>query len=388
VRNIFLVYIPPGNAEAMVHYAETIRQKVMPERIYRHIDDNLRSRLMRIFGTRPVTVWGSRDSSANRSKYERMVPGDEILIVEGATIKLLGKIAAVTVNQDLSRELWRNLRANEADGWNLIYFIANPQEIDLPFSEFCKLVRYEDGYQLRGLSLVSKDRLTTFYDHYDDLYSVLMQRKRQEQIYELPSTEELFGRTSSEGSALPVVAPHEDLEGAIPQEAVSDHVRMQWKLISLGVKASSRVWVPTGDQGRMRKLYNFDQFEPDFAAGLDTQVRYVENIDVVWKEEFRIDAAFEIENTTAIYSGLLRFADLTLVAPNTIYPLFIVAPQDKRARLIEQLRRPSFRKLYLKRKVRYLSYEAVDEVDHFFENRDQGLSVDIMKGRSEEIRII
>ena len=42
--------------------------------------------------------------------------------------------------------------------------------------------------------------------------------------------------------------------------------------------------------------------------GLDTQVKYVENIDVVWKEEFRIDAAFEIENSTSIYSGLLRFA--------------------------------------------------------------------------------
>src|SRR4029077_4067983 len=49
--------------------------------------------------------------------------------------------------------------------------------------------------------------------------------------------------------------------------------------------------------------------------------------DVVWKEEFRIDAAFEIENSTSIYSGLLRFADLTMVAPNTIYPLFIVSPR-------------------------------------------------------------
>jgi len=49
--------------------------------------------------------------------------------------------------------------------------------------------------------------------------------------------------------------------------------------------------------------------------------------DVVWKEEFRIDAAFEIENGTSIYSGLLRFADLTMVAPNTIYLLFIVSPR-------------------------------------------------------------
>jgi hypothetical protein len=53
--------------------------------------------------------------------------------------------------------------------------------------------------------------------------------------------------------------------------------------------------------------------------------------DVVWKEEFRIDAAFEIENSTSIYSGLLRFADLTMVAPNTIYPLFIGKPKASAA---------------------------------------------------------
>lgn len=160
---------------------------------------------------------------------------------------------------------------------------------------------------------------------------------------------------------------------------------MQWKLANLGVKASSRVWVPPSDQAKIRRAYEFNEFEPDFAAGLDTQVKYVENIDVVWKEEFRIDAAFEIENTTSIYSGLLRFADLTLVAPNTTYPLFIVAPQDKKARLIEQLRRPAFRKFQLERKVRYLSYEAVDEVDRFFERSTKGLSVDVITGRSESI---
>ena len=157
--------------------------------------------------------------------------------------------------------------------------------------------------------------------------------------------------------------------------------------MNLGMKAGSRVWIPTGDQNKIRTTYSFDQFETDFAAGLDTQVRYVENIDVVWKEEFRIDAAFEIENTTAIYSGLLRFADLTLVAPNTIYPLFIVAPREKRARLIEQMKRPTFRKLGLERKVRYLSYEVIDEIDRFFEGPSQGLNVDVIKGRSEEIHI-
>jgi hypothetical protein len=149
----------------------------------------------------------------------------------------------------------------------------------------------------------------------------------------------------------------------------------------------SKVWIPASDQKRIREQFDFKDFETHFAAGLDTQTRYVENIDVIWTEEFRIDAAFEIENSTAIYSGLLRFADLSIVAPNTIYPLFIVAPREKRNRLIEQLRRPTFRKLHLDRKVRYLSYEAVNEVDGFFRDSARGLNVDVIAGKAEEIRI-
>ena len=152
----------------MVHYEDTIRQKVAPDRIYQHVP-NIRAHLQNIFKDRPIAVWGSRDSRANRAKFERMQPGDDILIIEGATIKLLGKIAATAVNADLSNELWKPLRGNRGAPWNLIYFIANPQEIDLPFAQFCKLMGYARNYQLRGFTSVSEERLESFYGRYDDL---------------------------------------------------------------------------------------------------------------------------------------------------------------------------------------------------------------------------
>ncbi len=386
MRNIFLIYIPLGNQEAMVHYEDTIRQKVSLDRIYKHIQPGLRERLERIFAGRRVAVWGSQDSSVNRAKFEKMRPGDEILIVEGPTIKLLGKVAATIVNRDLSNELWRPLRTGESRPWDLIYFIANPQEIDLPFAEFRRLMGYSESYQLFGFSTVGPDRLENFYSHYDDLYSVLMLLKQQKPVYELPQRD-VFGQTLDEVKEPDLAVPLDNLTDEVPDPVISDHLRMQWTLLNLGLKAGSKVWIPNGDQSRIQKEYRFDKFEKDFAAGLDTQTRYVENIDVVWKEQFRIDAAFEIENSTSIYSGLLRFSDLTLVAPNTIYPLFIVAPRDKRNRLIEQLRRPTFQKLRLDRKVRYLPYEAVEEIDRFFEGRNQGLTVDVIVGRSEEIHL-
>ena len=103
--------------------------------------------------------------------------------------------------------------------------------------------------------------------------------------------------------------------------------------------------VPAGDQARLRRSYQFESFDQEFAAGIDLPHSYVENIDVVWKKEFRIGAAYEIENSTSIYSGLLRFADLNILAPNTLYPMFVVAPSERKNRVREQLRRPTLEQL-------------------------------------------
>jgi hypothetical protein len=365
--------MPPGNTEAMVHYQDTIRNKVAFDRIEPHVSSSLSRKLQQVFASRPIAVWGSRDTAANRSKFDRMAVGDEILIVEGQTIKLLGRVAAKDTNPQLSRELWKNLRGGATEGWDLVYFIANPREIDLPFKTFCELIGYKPNYQLRGLTRVEDKKLGRFYDRYDDLYEILVRITQGSRIQEVPEPE------SAE------TTPARDEEVASPRE-LSDHVKMQWLLLKMGRQAGEKVWAPRNDQRRITSEYDFKDFEKEFAAGLDTQVKYVENIDVVWKDEFRIDAAFEIENSTSIYSGLLRFADLTMVAPNTVYPMFIVAPGERRNRVREQLTRPTFRHLGIHEKVRYLPYETVNEIDEFFGESKSGMNVEVFVGKSETFR--
>jgi hypothetical protein len=381
MRNIFLLYMPVGNIEAMTHYRDTIEQKVSFERIAKHLSRPIASRLTEIFGKRQIAVWGSRDTSANRAKFEKMTEGDDLLIVEGDVIKFMGKVALKTVNADLSRELWHNINdPSRAVGWDLIYFIANPIELGVAFSDFCRLFSYAENYQLRGFTTVSDDRLAAFYDRYDDLYSILARIRDGSEVVEKPA---LPNKTTGVGEKTEI--EREDLDEVIQSPLISDHVKMQWKLASLGLKAGEKIWVPSGDQRKLRDTYSFNEFEPEFAAGIDLPKNYFENIDVVWKEEFRIDAAFEVENSTAIYSGLLRFADLNIVAPNTTYPMFIVAPSERRNRVREQLLRPVFRRLDLRDKVRFLSYEDIDDIDRFFANASTGLSVELMKGRSQNL---
>ena len=309
-----------------------------------------------------------------------MKPGDDILIVEGETIKLLGKIAATTINPSLSKELWQNIKGGSSDGWDLIYFIANPMEIELPFLEFKKLFGYSINWGLRGFTSIAENKLTEFYNKYDDLYSILQRIKNGQKIEEKKAVDIVKDKNLEKAEIT-----KNDVDDILNDKTLSDHIVMQWKLIRLGMKSGSRVWIPKNDQSKITTAYGFKEFEKEFTAGIDTPARYVENIDVVWKEEFRIDAAFEVENTTAIYSGLLRFADLKLIAPNSNYPLFIVAPFAKRNRVAEQIKRPSFEKFDFKKKVRYLSYEVLDEVDKFFENSTSGLNVDLLVGKSEMI---
>ncbi len=234
---------------------------------------------------------------------------------------------------------------------------------------------------MQGFTVVAADKLDTFYRQYDDLYSVLERLKSGDtpvrRIIEPVSV------TQAEEAQPPPQS--EETESPVESPEISEHVRMQWRIAALGRKAGERIWIPASDQKRLQRLYEFSEYDAEFAPGIDVPYPFVKNIDVVWKHEFRIDAAYEVENSTTIYSGLLRFADLTIVAPNTIYPLFIVAPGSRKGQVREQLRRPAFQQLRLAEKVRFLSYEAVDAIDDFFNKENGGLSVDVIKGRSEQL---
>lgn len=160
---------------------------------------------------------------------------------------------------------------------------------------------------------------------------------------------------------------------------------MQWKLARLGIRAGERVWVPVGDQARLRDSYQFNSFDRHFTAGIDVPHSYVANIDVVWKQEFRIGAAYEIENSTNVYSGLLRFADLNVLAPNSLYPMFIVAPRQRKNIADLQVDRPIFQQLDMHNKVRFLSYEKIDELDDASSNRGARIDVNAVYDNSEPL---
>src|SRR5690606_30039522 len=90
------------------------------------------------------------------------------------------------------------------------------------------------------------------------------------------------------------------------------HEEIQFLLLWLGSKMGLDVWVARNDRGRSYKGQEFASI-PRLRSALPRQFddatnRTIELIDVLWLRENAIVAAFEVEHTSVVYSGLLRMA--------------------------------------------------------------------------------
>jgi hypothetical protein len=130
-----------------------------------------------------------------------------------------------------------------------------------------------------------------------------------------------------------------------------------------------RIWVPRSD--RQKVLSQMPSETP--AAFLDVlplnyddvTLKTIEQIDVIWMKNRSMVRAFEVEHTTAVYSGLLRMADLLALQPNMNIRLHIVAPDDKRDKVRREIRRPVFSLLDrgpLYEMCSFIPYSAVEEL--------------------------
>ncbi|HEX6818529.1 MAG TPA: EVE domain-containing protein [Ktedonobacterales bacterium] len=145
------------------------------------------------------------------------------------------------------------------------------------------------------------------------------------------------------------------------------HTEVQWQLLKLGCDMGLDVWVARNDRGRGvngRRFADLPSLKSDLPLQFDEATnKTIELIDVLWLRGNAIVAAFEIECTTSIYSGLLRMADLIAMQPNLNIPLYLVAPEDRRNKVISEVNRPTFSRLSppMKRMCRFISIPALQE---------------------------
>ncbi len=128
------------------------------------------------------------------------------------------------------------------------------------------------------------------------------------------------------------------------------------------------VWVARNDRSKEYKGKQFTNHFNNIRAKLPSQFdeatnRTIELIDVLWLKSNAIVAAFEVESTTSIYSGLLRMSDLIAMQPNLNIPLFIVAPEERRDKVKSEINRPTFTRLSppMVKVCRYISFLTLEK---------------------------
>ena len=150
----------------------------------------------------------------------------------------------------------------------------------------------------------------------------------------------------------------------------TDHTEIQWLLLKLGSDMGFHVWVAKNDKGKEfkgKKFSELSKLKMELPLQFDDATnRTIELIDVLWLKGNAISAAFEIESTTSIYSGLLRMSDLIAMQPNLNIPLYLVAPDERRDKVMSEVNRPTFSKLSppLSEICKFISFTGLkDEVE-------------------------
>ena len=166
---------------------------------------------------------------------------------------------------------------------------------------------------------------------------------------------------------IPEKEEDEEEKTSAQSKEVTSHLEIQWLLLKLGNDMGYDVWAARNDRNKDykgNKFTDLPKIKSEIPKQFDEAInRTIELIDVLWLKGNKIEAAFEIESTTLIYSGLLRMSDLISMHPNINIPLYLVAPDERRNKVISEINRPTFSKLnpQLSKICKFISFSVLKE---------------------------
>jgi hypothetical protein len=141
------------------------------------------------------------------------------------------------------------------------------------------------------------------------------------------------------------------------------HSQIQTLLGAIGARKGFDVWLPRNDRSRMDWTVSEQYALIGHSFGSRDLEDAASEIDVIWAQRGSnsITALFEVEHSTPIYSGLLRFNDVRLLMPAMEPRYAIVANDVRRSRFSAQVNRPTFRSSGLSERCTFLDYANVFE---------------------------
>jgi hypothetical protein len=304
---------------------------------------------------------GTVSGFSNRMRHavNRIQPGDILLCYLTGVMRWVGAIEVIGPSTDKTR-IWNDAEFPERLAVKPI--VALRPEHGVPMLELEGKVAFYSGPKERGkfkgFIRMSPNQFKATSD--GDLILDLLRKAEQQPVVRPVDAKKLarkpfFQTQRKKGKqlVLAVVSVPETEEEATAGESekvaaapTTRHTEIQHALMELGAEMGFDVWVAKNDRSRSWNGSVLGKM-PRLVEELPTQFneatnRTIELIDVLWLKGNSIVAAFEVECTTAIYSGLLRMSDLLALQPNLEIDLFLVAPDERRDKVEQEIRRPTF----------------------------------------------
>lgn len=378
MKKTFIV-VTSGGHDTEVHYRDTIKNKRTLGEIKAFLSEDQIKDLRDIYKGRDFAVWGAKPGEGNISTWYSMKLGDYVLIYRNKRIILIGEVAYKVRNEKLAEFFWG--RDKDGKTWEYIYFIINEELLDFPMRRLNKFIDYSLGYLPRGFGGIAEEKLKKIGERYGDIYDLVVSLGRGYKIKEISETKEKLAQKVSK------IKEKTEVEEV---KEPSEHKEIQWRLIKIGLASGSDVWVARNDRSKVFKGERFKKITldelPNIGFDPDSS-KTVEYIDDVWLRGSRITSAFEVEHSTEIYSGILRLADLKILQPNIVFPLYVVAPEERKVKAFYELKRPVFSNEYLRmdEAVRFISYENVRGVSKSYVERNLPVPENIFDQISEGV---
>jgi hypothetical protein len=316
------------------------------------------------------TTWREfRDAGANVSGFrpkqvktaKRMKKGDIFLCYLTGVMRWVGALEIVGPSTD-TRKIWKE--QNFPVRFEVRPLVLLEPEHGVPMEQLEGRVRFYAGPKDKGKFKGFVRSSLRLFDKAEDGELILsMLREVEKNPVSRPVDPRKLARkplykvepkkgTDKQATLVSVPEPEEMPATAVTEavdsteSATTRHSEIQYHLLKLGAELGLDVWVARNDSGRKwngttlgslpRML---DQLPTQFNAAT---TRTIELIDVLWLAGNSILAAFEVECTTSVYSGLLRMSDLLALQPNLDISLYLVAPDDRRDKVEQELLRPTF----------------------------------------------
>jgi len=318
------------------NWDRTIAKPVELERLAGVLPDDHREFLRVKSAGGPLYAWGAPDGAVGTIAG---MAEDDVVFGSRRGVVGFGAQVALSLKEpstELSRVLWG------APDWPYVYFLYRASFAPRPVPEFLAFIG-ERGKLIQGFRISHKA-------------SKLLRDSRS------PS-EFIAASLSGTSTEPPETREPESLPPPqeIPTAKEDLHAEAESYLIRIGETLGLEVWVASNDKSEIVRGYSFRehtiaalpfQGQPEFH-------RRIELIDVIWLRGSAIVAAFEVEQSTQVYSGLLRMLDLVTQFPSLSFPLFIVAPDAEKRHVCAEINRPSFRAHRLHEVCRFVAYSRL-----------------------------